>query len=108
MPTGGYKNYPNKSRRREKESQLTEVMIHKMRLIQFVSIVNWIQMTLMKVIHKMKNMKNQESQYLMHDLLYSLPRSFALLGPLISVLCSAYFCYVLHSLMLSGPLISVT
>jgi hypothetical protein len=35
----------------------------KMQMIQFGSIVNWIQMKLMKVIDKQKNMMNQEFQY---------------------------------------------
>jgi hypothetical protein len=43
-----------------KESKLIEVMNMKMHLIQFVSVVNLIQMKLMKVVHNMKNMKNQE------------------------------------------------
>jgi hypothetical protein len=43
-----------------KESELIEVMNIKMLLIQFVSIVNLIQMKLMKVIYKMKNILNQE------------------------------------------------
>jgi NADH:ubiquinone oxidoreductase subunit 3 (subunit A) len=42
------------------ESQLIEVMNMKMQMIQFVSIVNLIQMRLMKVIHKMKNRINEE------------------------------------------------
>jgi hypothetical protein len=36
----------------------------KMHLIQFVSIVNWIQMKSMKAIHKMKNILNQEFEQL--------------------------------------------
>jgi hypothetical protein len=45
------------------ESKLIQVMIHKMLLIQFVSIVNLIQSWLMKVIHNMKNWMIQEFQY---------------------------------------------
>jgi hypothetical protein len=37
-------------------------MIQKMQMIQFVSIVNWIQMKLMKVIDKLKSILNQEFQ----------------------------------------------
>jgi hypothetical protein len=35
----------------------------KMQMIQFVSTVNWIQMKLMKVIDKMKNMAIQEFEH---------------------------------------------
>jgi hypothetical protein len=35
----------------------------KMQMIQFVSIVNWIQMKLMKLIHMMKNIPNKEFQH---------------------------------------------
>jgi hypothetical protein len=37
----------------------------KMHLIQFVSIVNWIQMKLMKVTYMMKTLKNKEFQHWM-------------------------------------------
>jgi hypothetical protein len=43
-----------------KESKLIEVMNYEMHMLQFVSIVNWIQMKLMKVIYTMKNRKNQK------------------------------------------------
>jgi hypothetical protein len=42
---------------------LIEVMIHKMQMIQFVSSVNLIQMWLMKVRYKMKNISIQELQH---------------------------------------------
>jgi hypothetical protein len=45
------------------ESQLIEVMNMKMHRIQFVLMVNLIQMKWMKVISTRKNMMNQESQY---------------------------------------------
>jgi hypothetical protein len=45
------------------ELQLSEVMTLKMHLIQFVSIVNWIQMKWMKVIVMMKNMMNKAFQH---------------------------------------------
>jgi hypothetical protein len=45
------------------EFQLIQVMIGKMLLIQFESIVNWIQMKLMKGSNKMKNMMIQEFQH---------------------------------------------
>jgi hypothetical protein len=44
------------------ESQLIEVMNMKMFLIQFVSIVNLIEMKLVKVNNKIKNMMNREFQ----------------------------------------------
>jgi GTPase SAR1 family protein len=46
------------------EFQLIEVMKIKMQMIQFDSIVNLIQMKLMKVSHKIRNMMIQEFQYL--------------------------------------------
>jgi hypothetical protein len=49
------------------ESGLIEVMILKMHIIQFVSIVNWIQMKLMKVIHNVKNILNKEFQHWMES-----------------------------------------
>jgi ribosomal protein L30E len=45
------------------ELSLIEVMNYKMQTIQFGSIVNLIQMKLMKVIHNLKNMNNQEFQH---------------------------------------------
>jgi hypothetical protein len=41
---------------------LIEVMKMKMQMIQFVSIVNWIQMKSMKVIYKTKNMMMEMEQ----------------------------------------------
>jgi hypothetical protein len=43
-----------------KESHLHEVMNMKMQMIHCGSIVNLIQIKLMKVIYNLKNMKNQE------------------------------------------------
>jgi hypothetical protein len=45
------------------ESQLIEVKKMKMQMIQFVSISNLIQMKLMEVIYRMKNMLNKEFQH---------------------------------------------
>jgi hypothetical protein len=45
------------------EFHLIEGMMMKMLPIQFDSIVNWIQMKLMKVIHIEKNMMIQEFQH---------------------------------------------
>jgi CRISPR/Cas system CSM-associated protein Csm2 small subunit len=56
------KNSPNNEFQHCMESKLIEVMNDKMQMIQFVSIVNLIQMKLMKVIDKMKNISNQEFQ----------------------------------------------
>jgi hypothetical protein len=44
------------------EFQLIQVMKHKMQMIQFESIVNLIQLKLMKVFDKMRNMMIQEFQ----------------------------------------------
>jgi hypothetical protein len=51
----------------EKESQLIEVTIVKMHTIQFVVIVNLIQVKWMKVIYTMKNMLNQEFEHCMES-----------------------------------------
>jgi hypothetical protein len=59
------KNMMNKEFQHYEESQLIEVMKMKMHLIQFVLIVNLIQMKLMKVIYMMKNNLNKEFQHLM-------------------------------------------
>jgi hypothetical protein len=45
------------------EFQLIQVMNMKMLLLQFESIVNLIQMKLMKVIHNLRNSLIQEFQY---------------------------------------------
>jgi hypothetical protein len=57
------KNMMNKEFQHCVESKLIEVMMMKMQMIQFVSIVNLIQMKLMKVIHNMKNIPNKEFQH---------------------------------------------
>jgi hypothetical protein len=49
------------------ESRLIEVMNVEMQMIQFVLIVNWIQMWLMKVMNTSKNMMIQESQHWMES-----------------------------------------
>jgi hypothetical protein len=54
---------PNKEFQHFLESKLIEVMNMKMYVIQFVSIVNLIQMKWMKIINKMKNMMNKEFQH---------------------------------------------
>jgi hypothetical protein len=56
------KNTMNKEVQHFVESQLSEVMKMKMLPIQFVSILNQIQMCLMKVIDNFSNMMNQEFQ----------------------------------------------
>jgi hypothetical protein len=55
------KNIMNKEFQHFVESQLIKVKKVKIQMIQFVSILNLIQMELMKVINKMKNMMNRES-----------------------------------------------
>jgi hypothetical protein len=57
------KNIFNKEFHHFVESQLTEVRMMKMQMIQFLSNLNLIQMKLMKVIHRMKNMMNKEFQH---------------------------------------------
>jgi hypothetical protein len=59
------KNNMNKEFQHWMESKLIEVMNMKMHLIQFVSIVNLIQMKLMKLIYNMKNITNKECQHTM-------------------------------------------
>jgi hypothetical protein len=54
------KNMMNQEFEQWKESKLIEVMKMKMQMIQFVLIVNLIQMKLMKVMYKMKNMMNRQ------------------------------------------------
>jgi CRISPR/Cas system CSM-associated protein Csm2 small subunit len=61
------KNIPNKEFQHWMESKLIEVMKMKMQMIQFVSIVNWIQTKLRKVIYNMKNMWNKEFQHWMES-----------------------------------------
>jgi hypothetical protein len=58
------KNLMNKKFQHFVESQLIEVRILKMQMIQFVSRLNLIQIKLMKV-WKMKNMMNREFQHFM-------------------------------------------
>jgi hypothetical protein len=57
------KNMMNKEFQHCVESKLIEVMKMKMPMIQFVSIVNLIQMKLMKVIDKTENMMNTKFQH---------------------------------------------
>jgi hypothetical protein len=57
------KNMMNKEFQHSLESELIEVMNMKMQTIQFVLIVNLIQLKWVKVISTMKNMMIQEFQY---------------------------------------------
>jgi hypothetical protein len=63
------KNIGNKEFQHFLESILIEAMNMKVQMIQFVSIVNLIQMKLIKVIYNMKNMKNQEFQHFSESIL---------------------------------------
>jgi hypothetical protein len=61
------KNIPNKELEHWIELQLIEVMKMKMHLIQFVPIVDLIQLKVMKVIDNLKNIPNKEFQHLMES-----------------------------------------
>jgi hypothetical protein len=56
-------NVINKEFQHFVESQLIEVRMTKMHLIQFASILNLIQMKLMKVSHRLQNMMNKEFRH---------------------------------------------
>jgi hypothetical protein len=60
-------NIPNKEFQHSMESELIEVMNLQMQMIQFVPIVNLIQMKVMKVIDNMKNILNKEFQHWMES-----------------------------------------
>jgi hypothetical protein len=57
------KNMMNKEFQHFVESQLIEVKKMTMQMVRFVSILNVIQMKLMKVSNIMKNMMNKECQH---------------------------------------------